>query len=282
MSGTWATSLRRAFLDVARARTRRPVGAANRRRHRSGTDVQGSKLQQYLRSVVLLRDRVESWDEYPFTVPVVRTLTELELDPNVTFFIGENGAGKSTLLEAIATLSGFGGVGGSKDHSLGDPTHTLHKALRLVRGASRERDGFFLRAETYYDVGQFIDENADLESYGGAVHERSHGEAFLALMKNRFRGRGIYLMDEPEAALSPMRQLAFLSLLDDLVRRRQSQCIIATHSPIIMAYPHARILQFDGTGVKRVAYEDTEHYQVTATFMKNPASYLKHLLSDDE
>lgn len=231
---------------------------------------------------MILRDRVPSWDEYPFNVPVVRNLTELPFDGCVTFFVGENGSGKSTILETVAQLAGFGGMGGSKEHGLGAPTHSLHEASRLVRGVARERDGFYLRAETYYDVGSFLDTAANTSRYGGKVHERSHGEAFLALMKHRFHGKGLYLMDEPEAALSPKRQLAFLSLLDDLVVRRGSQCIIATHSPIILAYPHATILSFDGEGIERVRYQDTEHYQVTASFLRNPDSFLKHLFEGEE
>lgn len=242
-----------------------------------------TKFEQYLRAVTLLRDRVQSWDAYPYTVPVIKDLTELSFDPHVTFFVGENGSGKSTLLEAIATLMGFGGEGGSKDHGIGGPANPLHESLRLVRGVRRERDGFFLRAETYYDVGLFLeDAGANMDRYGGPIHERSHGEAFLALMKNRFHGNGVYLLDEPEAALSPMRQLSFISLLDDLVRRRGSQCIIATHSPIILAYPYATILQFDANGITRVAYEETEHYQVTSSFLRNPASFLSHLVTDED
>jgi predicted ATPase len=241
-----------------------------------------SKLEQFVRSLVILRDRVPSWDEYPFSVPAVRSLTELRFDGRVTFFVGENGSGKSTVLETVAALAGFGGMGGSKEHGLGAPTHALHEAARLVRGAVRERDGFFLRAETYYDVGSFLDANANTSRYGGNVHERSHGEAFLALMKHRFHGKGLYLMDEPEAALSPKRQLAFLSLLDDLVQRRGSQCIIATHSPIILAYPHATILSFTESGIERVRYEDTEHYQITSSFLRNPDRFLGHLFGGEE
>lgn len=239
-------------------------------------------LQQYLRGVELLGERVPSWDVYPYTVRSIRNTPKIDLHPRVTFFVGENGSGKSTLLEAIAVLAGFGALGGTKDFQLGEREHDLDKAMRLVRGARRERDGFFLRAETYYDVGHFIDERANVERYGGPVHARSHGEAFLALMNTRFRGDGVYLMDEPEAALSPTRQLAFLSALDDLVQRRRSQCVIATHSPIILAYPDAKILQFSDSGIERVAYEDTEHYQVTSAFMKNRASFLKHIVDSED
>lgn len=238
-------------------------------------------LDQIVRSVTLLRDRVEDWETYPFSVPVVRAMTDVKLHPHVTFFVGENGSGKSTLLEAIAALAGFGEKGGSKDLRVGDATHGLHAAMRLVRGARRERDGFFLRAETYYQVGDAINEHANVSRYGGHVHERSHGEAFLALMKNRFGREGLYLLDEPEAALSPKRQLAFLSLLDDLVRKRGAQCIIATHSPIMLAYPYATILSFDAGRITRVAYEETEHYRVTLDFLRNRESFLKHLVGDE-
>lgn len=233
---------------------------------------------QYLRAVTLLRDRVTEWDVYPWCVPAISHLHTLPLHPSVTFFVGENGSGKSTLLEAIASLVGFGHLGGTKDYNLGEPEHILHETMRLVRGTRRERDGFFLRAETYYVAGKFIDAVANVERYGGKVHEQSHGEAFLSLMKNRFRGNGLYILDEPEAALSPMRQLSFLALLDDLARQRGAQFIIATHSPIIMAYPDATLYACSETGIAAVSYKDTEHYQVTSGFLANPESYLRHIV----
>lgn len=241
-----------------------------------------STLRQYLRSIRLLRERIPAWDEFPFCIPSLSSLDELELHPQVTFFVGENGSGKSTLLEAIAVLAGFSATGGAKYFPRGETGHSLHAYLRLVRGARREQDGFFLRAETYYNTGSFIDAVADTEGYGGRVHEKSHGEAFLDLIRHRFRGRGVYLLDEPEAALSPARQLVFLAQLHELVTAGESQLIIATHSPIIMAYPNARILVFGSEGISPRPYQDTEHYQVTSDFLKNPDRFLRHLLAPSE
>jgi predicted ATPase len=238
-----------------------------------------TKLYRYVRSVELLREKVSAWDEFPFSIPAVRTLEEIDLTADVTFFVGENGSGKSTLLEAIAMLAGFGASGGTKYFPHEDAPHELHRAMRLVRGARREKDAFFLRAETYYNVGKFIDNVANADNYGGRAHEQSHGESFLAVMKHRFRGNGLYLLDEPEAALSPSRQLSFLTLLHDLVTRRKSQFILATHSPIIMAYPGAKILQFSVEGIRPISYRDTEHYRITRDFLAQPESFFKHLLT---
>lgn len=209
--------------------------------------------------------------------------------------MGENGSGKSTLLEAIAVSLGFNAEGGSKNFNFGTrASHSqLHQYLRLAKGVPRPRDGFFLRAKSFFNVATEI-ENLDTEpsfgsllidSYGGrSLHEQSHGESFLALMMNRFRGQGLYILDEPEAALSPQRQLAVLSRIHDLVLKN-SQFIIATHSPILMAYPDACIYLCNKDGVSHVAYEETEHFQVTRSFLSNPARILQTLLdrsSDDD
>lgn len=243
---------------------------------------------QYVRWVTLRRDKVESFDRYPFSLPAVRTLEQLDLHPKVTFLIGENGSGKSTLLEAIAISLGFNAEGGTKNFRFGTrASHSvLHEYLRLARGVARPRDGFFLRAESFFNVATEI-EALDAEpsfgppiinSYGRrSLHEQSHGESFLALMMNRFGGRGLYILDEPEAALSPQRQLAVLSRIHDLVQE-SSQFIIATHSPILMAYPDAWIYECAPDGVRRVAYADTEHYQVTRSFLTNPKRMLDQLL----
>lgn len=243
---------------------------------------------QYVRQVQLQRGRVESFDRYPFSLPAVRSLDRLELHPKVTFFIGENGSGKSTLLEAIAVSLGFNAEGGTKNFRFGTrASHSeLHEYLRLAKGVARPRDGFFLRAESFYNVATEI-ENLDAEpspgppvinAYGGrSLHEQSHGESFLALIMERFGGRGLYILDEPEAALSPQRQLAVLSRVHDLVLE-DSQFIIATHSPILMAYPDACIYLCHEDGVSQVAYEETEHFQVTRSFLSNPGRALRTLL----
>ena len=243
---------------------------------------------QYVSWVALRRDKVESFDRYPFSLSAVRTLDRLDLHPKLTFLIGENGSGKSTLLEAIAVSLGFNAEGGTKNFRFGTRTShsVLHEYLRIAKGVQRPKDGFFLRAESFFNVATEI-ESLDSEpasgppiisSYGGrSLHEQSHGESFLALMMNRFGGRGLYILDEPEAALSPQRQLAVLSRIHDLVLDA-SQFVIATHSPILMAYPDAWIYQFEADGIRRVAYEDTEHYRVTKNFLANPKRMLDELM----
>jgi predicted ATPase len=243
---------------------------------------------QYVSQVTLQRDKVESFDRYPFSLPAVRSLERIDLHPKVTYFVGENGSGKSTLLEAIAVSLGFNAEGGTKNFRFGTRrSHSdLHEYLRVGKGFRKPRDGFFLRAESFFNVATEI-ENLDAEpagsppvidSYGGrSLHEQSHGESFLALMTERFGGQGVYILDEPEAALSPQRQLAVLSRIHDLVLD-DSQFIIATHSPILMAYPDARIFLCGADGISEVAYEDTEHFQVTRDFLASPERMLRVLL----
>ena len=206
--------------------------------------------------------------------------------------MGENGSGKSTLLEAIAVAWGFNPEGGSRNFRFASrDTHSgLYRALRLVRSPEIPEDGYFLRAESLYNMASYVDEMEDdpmtpsyLQYVGGkSLHGQSHGESLLALAKNRFWGRGLYLLDEPESALSPMRQLSFLTLMHDLVSRG-GQLLIATHSPILMAYPQADILRFDGPGgVERVDYRDTEHYRITREFLSAPERMLSVLLAPEE
>lgn len=242
--------------------------------------------KQYVAEFSLKRDEVPSFEIYPFLLPAVQPLETLELHPAVTFFVGENGSGKSTLLEALAVSCGFNAEGGSKNFRFGTrESHSeLHRFLRVSRGHPRPRDGYFFRAESFFNVATEI-ENLDAEPYGPPIgpayggwglHEQSHGESFLALMLNRFRGHGLYLLDEPEAALSPKRQLAILTRIHDLVGQK-SQFVIATHSPILMAYPDAWIYEFSQSGIRRVSYEDTEHYQVTRGFLSNPQRMMEIL-----
>lgn len=243
---------------------------------------------QYVSRVSLLRDRVESFDRYPFCLPAVRSFEWLDLHPKVTFIVGENGSGKSTLLEAIAVALGFNAEGGTKNFRFGTRrSHSeLHEYLRVAKGVRRPRDGFFLRAESFFNVATEIEAlDAEpsfgppvIDSYGGrSLHEQSHGETFLALMMERFGGQGVYILDEPEAALSPQRQLAVLSRIHDLVLD-DSQFVIATHSPILMAYPDACIYLCGEDGVSQVSYEDTEHFQVTRDFLDNPERMLRILM----
>jgi len=242
----------------------------------------------YISEVRLKREEVESFDRYPFSLGAVRALETLELHPAVTFFVGENGSGKSTLLEAIAVASGFNAEGGSKNFSFGTrASHSdLHRFLRLAKGFPRPHDGFFLRAESFFNVATEI-EKLDAEPCAGpaigpaygdrSLHEQSHGESFMALLVNRFHGEGLYFLDEPEAALSPSRQLSVITRIHDLVREK-SQFIIATHSPILMAYPDAFIYSFSQKGIERVEYQLTEHYQITRDFLTNPNRMLRFLL----
>lgn len=246
----------------------------------------------YLREIILRREAVPDFDRYPFALPAIAHLEQIAFERPVTFFIGENGSGKSTLLEAIAVALGFNAEGGSRHFRFGTrASHSeLHTYLRAVRSAERPRDGFFLRAESYFNVATEI-ENLDSVpapgppialAYGPrALHEQSHGESFLALIQHRFHGRGLYLLDEPEAALSPTRQLTLLARLHELVRAR-AQFLIATHSPILLAYPDAAILEFGPHGLQSIQYEDTEHFRVSRDFLNRYPAMLRTLLRSDE
>lgn len=236
----------------------------------------------FLLSATLLREKVPSFAAYPFNLPAVRDLATLPLHRAVTFIVGENGSGKSTLLEAIAIAAGFNAEGGSRNFRFA--THAshsdLHRCLRLARSHRRPHDGFFLRAESFFNVATEVDRLDVASSYGGkSLHEQSHGESFISLLTHRFGPNGLYFLDEPEAALSPTRQMAALVRIHDLVSEG-SQFIIATHSPILMAYPDATILGVGEHGLAPVAYEDTEHYVVTRRFLNNPAGLLRQLLDE--
>lgn len=229
---------------------------------------------------------------YVNRLPIIRALTKqpLEFSAPVTILVGENGTGKSTLIEAIAVAYGFNPEGGTRNFNFSTrSTHSgLWENLSLVKSPKRARDGFFLRAESFYNVATSIDEMDEggglgapvIDSYGGtSLHEQSHGESFLALVGNRFGGQGLYIWDEPEAALSPMRQMALLSQMDRLVKGH-SQLILATHSPILMTYPGAQVLQIDEQGITAVDYRQTEHFHVMKRFLENPKSILNELLDD--
>lgn len=223
-------------------------------------------------------------DYYPFSIPAVRFLAEigtLYLDSPVTFFVGENGTGKSTLVEAIAVAMGFNGEGGSRDFFF--TTQHTHSELcnyLTIAKSAYPKDGFFLRAESFYNTASYLEENSTMTRYGGiSFHEQSHGESFLALATNRFEGNGLYILDEPESALSPQRLMSLLVIIDELVKNN-SQFIIATHSPILMAYPNADILEFSENGIQKVGYRETEHYKITKQFIDNPERMVKYLLND--
>ena len=229
-------------------------------------------------------------NSYLYDIPAIRYLQgnkELPLHSRVTFFVGENGTGKSTLLEAIAVAYGFNPEGGSRNFSFS--TNASHSALwehLVLEKRGYAMDGFFLRAESFYNVASYIDELDKqpaaappvIRSYGGtSLHHQSHGESFLALVQHRFGGNGIYILDEPEAALSPMRLLTLLVEMDRLVKQN-SQFIIATHSPILMAFPDAEIYEFSERGIQAVQYEDTEHYRISRQFFGDTKRMLEQLL----
>lgn len=220
---------------------------------------------------------------HPFDVPALADL-DLELDTNVTFLVGENGSGKSTLLEAVATCCGFSPEGGSRDHHFGtrDEPGELAKALRLS-WRPKVTDGFFMRAESFFNFATYLDgTESTLARYGGvSLHAQSHGESFLALFANRF-DRGIYLLDEPEAALSPQRQLSFLKLIHDLETSGRAQFLIASHSPILLAYPGATLLGLDGGPLRRVRWEETSHFVITRDFLASPERFFAHLFAEPD
>lgn len=254
--------------------------------------MRGSKLKpakapvkrSFLNAVRLEREAVQNFDEYPFCIPAIRHLHRLEFHPAITFFVGENGSGKSTLLEAIAVKLGFNAEGGGKNFNFATrDTHSdLNQFICVERGFCHATDNYFLRAESFYNLASEID-NLHVEyGYGQkSLHQQSHGEAFLALLTNRLQGDGVYLFDEPEAALSPQRQLSVLTWLHRLVYH-QSQIIIATHSPILLAYPNARIYQFAADGISEIKYADTEHYQITKDFLNRHERMLDILLSAED
>lgn len=249
------------------------------------------KARNFLIAAAVLRDKVEAPDDYPFSIPAIGALREIRFEQPVTFFIGENGSGKSTLLEAIAVRCGLNAEGGSRNFNFSTrASHSsLQDYLRLTRSPRRGRDSFFLRAESYFNVATQIERLDEgpldgppiIRHYGGrSLHEQSHGESFFALFLNRFGGDGLYLLDEPEAALSPSRQLAFLTRLHELVRAG-SQFLIATHSPILMAYPHAAIYQLDSGAPSLISCRETEHYRVTRQFLTRTGQMLDILLDED-
>lgn len=228
-------------------------------------------------------------DEYTWQIPAISSFSRMSLDKPITFFVGENGTGKSTLLEAIAVAYGFNPEGGSKNFAFSSvETHSsLWKSIRLIKGAKRPSDGFFLRAESFYNVASEIERldghtNSLFQSYGGkSLHQQSHGESFIALALNRFRGNGLYILDEPEAALSSSRQLALLTIMNKLVESG-SQFIIATHSPMLLAYPEARIFEFGQKPIESIRYEQTESYKITSSFLQNTDRFLQVLFSEEE
>jgi len=248
-----------------------------------------------LKKIKLLRDRVEDWKSYPFSVPAISSLEEFVLRSRICFFAGENGTGKSTLLEAIAVHYGFGREGGTRNF-MNDSTESNRSVDPLVRALCLSFDkrtgaGYFLRAESFFNTVSYMDEldkedaphSAPISAfYGGrSLHTRSHGETFFKLLELKFQRNGLFLLDEPEAALSPQRQLAFLVLLHDVLRKhKDAQFIISTHSPILLGYPKAQIVSFDEGPLHEIDYEETAPMQIVRSFVNQRESFLEELFND--
>lgn len=230
------------------------------------------------------------FDDYPFSLPIVKNLTTINFPTQVTFFVGENGSGKSTIIETIASLAGFGPEGGSKHiqfKTSEEVTYTgvqkLADCLTLSWVNKPVKNGYFFRAESFFNVANYIDSVGVQQSYGGkSLHAQSHGESFMSFFTNRLWQGGFFIFDEPEAALSPQRQLTLLTIINDMCKKNpQTQFIIVTHSPILLAYPDATIYSCDGGTLKKIAYQETDHYQITKYFLNNHERYLHSLFNDE-
>jgi predicted ATPase len=221
---------------------------------------------------------------YPLSIPAVKAIDSIQFS-SVTFFVGENGSGKSTLTESIAVAAGFNAEGGTKNYNFAtqNTTSSLAEKITLIRGSRREKYGYFLRAESFYTTANYAENGTHdkdgpmpLLFDGKRIHEQSHGEAFLSIVTTF--NPGLFIFDEPESALSPQRQLALLVTIKELVNQG-SQFIIATHSPILLAYPGATIYQLSQTGIDQIDYEDAEHVKLTKDFLNNRKAYLERLLN---
>lgn len=231
----------------------------------------------YVSSIGLKERKMDNG--YPFSLPIIKDLERLDFISPITIFTGENGTGKSTIIEAIAYNYGFNLEGGSKNFNFETKKilSPLGEVSRLTKGIRRPKDDYFFRAESFYNLASNIDEIGVVGSYGGtSLHDQSHGESFFSLFLNRLRGEGFYLFDEPESALSPQRQLAFLGRMDELIQDG-SQFIIATHSPIVMSHPKADILQLSSKGINRVKFEETDCFDLYYMFMNNYKVVLKKM-----
>lgn len=236
----------------------------------------------FVTRVSLKQEKIQT-GVHPFTLPLIERGLDLTFTAPVTFLVGENGSGKSTLLEGLAWALGFNAQGGNKDNSYaeGADGHALGRALQL-NWRQRVSDGFFLRAETFFNFATYLEEvGSTFFAYGGkSFHQQSHGEGFLALFENRLED-GVYLLDEPEAALSPGRQLTFLSILYQLASMKVAQFVIATHSPILLTLPGATVLSIEEGRLREVSYRDTEHYQLTRDFLNSPERFHRYLFRSE-
>ena len=240
-----------------------------------------------IKKVTLERNKIESFDEYPFNIEIIKNFKELNFDTQVTFLVGENGTGKSTFIEALAVALGLPAEGGTENfrYETHNTTSNLSKYLRIST-FNRPKTKFFLRAESFYnfstEMERLVKEDgfaALLRSYGGNLHNCSHGESFIQLVQNRFSDHGLYILDEPEAALSPQRQLSLLCLIDELAKEG-SQFIIATHSPILISYRDGKILDLNNN-FKEIEYKDTEIYSIYKMYIDSP-DLVQHRLFDKD
>jgi predicted ATPase len=230
---------------------------------------------------------------YPFSLPIVKNLQDIVFPTQVTFFVGENGSGKSTILEAIACKAGFGSEGGSKNIHFKTSNENTYEGTELLAQRlilswrKKPYDGYFFRAESFFNLANYLDNMARYDSgtyasYGGkSLHEQSHGESFFAFFKNRIGKDGFFILDEPEAALSPQRQLSLMIIINEMCKCSHAQFIIATHSPILLAYPHATIYSCDAKKISKIHYTDTNHFQITKQFLNNPERYMHHMFNPE-
>lgn len=236
------------------------------------------------------------YKHYPFSLPIIKNLHEIKFPTKVTFFVGENGTGKSTILEALALKAGFGIEGGSRNihfKTSQDNTYTGTELLSeqfTLSWRIKPKNGYFFRAESFFNVANYLDHIAreggegsekTYAPYGGkSLHQQSHGESFLSFFENRLGNGGFFIFDEPEAALSPQRQLTLTSIIHEMCKNTNVQFIIATHSPLLLAYPDATIYSCDSDTLKTISYHDTQHYQITKQFLDNPEQYLHYLFNE--
>ena len=256
---------------------------------------QSMKKEAYMEAPFLreiyLQDLNFISDDFPFDLPFIKNNNfHIKIHSPVTIIAGDNGSGKSTILKSIATSCGFNLNSGNKDHICdlnNDKFTALNKHLKYLWNI-RISNGFFLRSDNFIHFANFLDEQAKehgprvFKYYGGkSLNEQSHGEAYLSLFSNRFSQKGIYILDEPEVALSPSKILSLMSIIKDLSNEGKSQFIIATHSPILMAYPFAQFFYIDDTGIKETTFDKAEHYIITKSFLDNPERYFKYLFDDE-
>ena len=237
----------------------------------------------YIKSVMMKNKDFSKEEKYLSKIKIINNLSKINFNKPVTFFVGENGIGKSTLLEAIAVAYGFNAEGGSKNFNFNSKeTHSsLYKYLTIVKNVKRPKDGFFLRSESFYNLATEIERLDEIfplfSAYGEkSLHDQSHGEGIMSIILNRFNGNGIYILDEPEAALSPSKICSLIVRIDQLVKN-DSQFIIATHSPLLIAYPNSEVFVFNENEIKLTPFEETEHYNLTKYFNNNPNSMIKRL-----